>query len=167
MPKSLLTETERYRLIHRIPESDDSDKERFKNTIYNNDAIVRNKIKTWLTESDDVLFALKHLQTRKLKRSISDDEIFKLFHVALTFLNEFDFRPVDETNDDYRHVVVEVMGLNRPNEIWLRPATSEEINRNIELRQIASNLKRFVSRKELLDQLDRMYADMYKAKKSD
>ena len=129
--------------------------------------VVRNKIKTWLKESDDVLFALKNIpQARKLRKSISDDEVFAPFYVALYLMNEFNFQPVDKMGD--RHVVL--MGSRSKHhldEIWLRDATSEEITRNTELREILSNLTRFVSRKELLDELDKMYADKYKAEKAD
>jgi hypothetical protein len=172
MPKSLLTSTERMRLTNRIPDPQlsNDEKEKFKNALYNNDMIVRNKIRTWMKESDDILFVLKHMPTRKLRKIISDDEIFRLFHLGLYLIDAFGFQPVDEIENNKPRVVIgsssdpSILSLD---EIWLRPATNEEINRNLRLRQIIAYLERFVTRKDLLEALDKMYAEIYREEEAE
>jgi tetratricopeptide (TPR) repeat protein len=56
-----------------------------------NDMIVRNKLMAWLNNADDAIFALEHLSTRKLKKEIDDNYIYRLLEIVRELLDLKDF----------------------------------------------------------------------------
>lgn len=83
--KMLFTNEERKRLL-----DSSSDAEIRKR----NSLIVRRKIKNWLNQSEDVLFALDFLSEKQLERTVDDIEIFMLLKTIELFLYKLNFVPV-------------------------------------------------------------------------
>lgn len=56
-----------------------------------NDLIVRNKILSWVKNSDEVLLALQHVPTKKLKEELDDTYIYTLLEIVKELLDLKDF----------------------------------------------------------------------------
>ncbi len=161
-PQSLLTATERDRLTNRIPDQElpDADKEKHKNSIYHNDMVVRNKVESWLKKSEDILFALENLPTRKLKKEIDDEDVYKLFSVALVLLHVLDFAPIEDLGGVpvVAKPIASENGKNK-NEILARRATEKDFERNYNLKLIKEELEPMISTSDLFKQ-DRFKRDI-------
>ena len=80
--KDFLTATEKERLL---------DRNLNPNIRKRNDLIVRNKILSWVKNSDDVLLALQKVPTKKLKEEIDDNYVYILFEIVKELLDLRDF----------------------------------------------------------------------------
>jgi hypothetical protein len=160
---ALLTPTEKDRLLNQVPDPKLSDKElrKFRNDLYHNNMIVRRKIKTWLEASEDIIFALNHVPISRLRKDISDDEIFRIFHVGLQFITALSFQPVDEIDNEFLVIASSDPVASNIGEIYTRYASEREVTRNLKLKQIAAYLGSFITRKYLWDALQkwRIYTD--------
>lgn len=80
----MLTDVEKERLTNR-DELDTKTKAR-------NEFVVRNKLKSWLDDSTDVLYVLEHLEDRQLRKIIADDNAFTLYELTekITTILNFD-----------------------------------------------------------------------------
>lgn len=134
----MFTELERSRLEKRTGQELPDKERRY------NDMVVRNKIKSWLKESEDVLFALEHLPTRKLKKDITDGDIYSLFYVGLEFLRILEFVPI-ESLSGYAVVSRPVKSSGEKRDSWVRKATEEDFERNYRLELIVNELNKMVS----------------------
>jgi hypothetical protein len=83
--KSLLTPTEKDRLKN--PPNDPNIRKR-------NNLIVKEKIKRWLNDANDVCYALEHLKDTKIEDVFSDEDIFALFNATEKLLGRLHFEPV-------------------------------------------------------------------------
>jgi hypothetical protein len=83
--KSLLTPTEKDRLKN--PQTDPNIRKR-------NNLIVKEKIKRWLNDANDVCYALEHLKDTKIEDVFSDEDIFALFNATKNLLGRLHFEPV-------------------------------------------------------------------------
>jgi tetratricopeptide (TPR) repeat protein len=152
--KSLLTATERERLINRTPDRNmsETDKEKHRNSIYHNDMVVRDKVGSWLKKSEDILFALEHLPTRKLKKEINDDDIYKLLNVGLKLLEVLDFAPVESVGGQAviaKHTKTESDKLK---DVWMRPATEIDFKRNLRVWFFGAFINKFVSKSPIFEE---------------
>jgi hypothetical protein len=146
----LLTPLEYDRLIHRDPDPylPNEEKEKFRNNIWHSDMVVRNKIKGWVDDAEDVYSALKYEQIQKVRRDLDDDEVFRILDVALQLLSVLSIQP--EKPVDSQLIIVtnpsgsEVMRC----QIAARPPTEKEIKRNEKLATIASYLEDCITRRE-------------------
>ena len=80
--KDFLTATERERL---------SDRNLNPTIRKRNDLIVRNKILSWVKNSDEVLLALQQVPTKKLKEELDDNYIYTLLEIVKELLDLKDF----------------------------------------------------------------------------
>ena len=141
--KPLLTAKERERL---------SDKNLDPNIRKRNDMIVRNKILSWLNKSDDVYFALEHLQTRTLKKELSDNDVYGLFWVGLKLLKILDFAPVENLSG-VPVVSKPIDSTGDPKkDTWVRQATESDFERNYTIELIRDELKKMISINDLYKQ---------------
>jgi len=56
--------------------------------------IVKEKIKRWLNDANDVCYALEHLKDTKIEGVFSDEDIFALFNATEKLLDRLNFAPV-------------------------------------------------------------------------
>lgn len=84
--KPLLSPTEKDRLKN--PPTDANIRKR-------NNLIVKEKIKRWLSDANDVLFALEYLKDTKTEGVFPDEDIFALFNATEKLLNRLIFMPVE------------------------------------------------------------------------
>jgi hypothetical protein len=84
--KPLLTATEKERLIY--PKLDSKTRKR-------NNLIVKRKIQSWLSDSEDVLYALEHLTEEQLEKTVQDEEVYSLFKVSEILLDKLNFARVE------------------------------------------------------------------------
>lgn len=83
--KPLLTSIEKDRLKN--PPIDPNIRKR-------NNLIVKEKIKRWLNDANDVCYALEHLKDTKIEGVFPDEDIFALFNATEKLLNRLNFAPV-------------------------------------------------------------------------
>lgn len=84
--RSLLSQTEKDRLKN--PPNDANIKKR-------NNLIVKEKIKRWLNDANDICFALDHLKDTKIEGVFPDQDIFAVFGAIEKLLDRLDFAPVE------------------------------------------------------------------------
>jgi len=91
--KLLLSDKERERLFN--PNLDTATRKR-------NNLIVKRKIKNWLNQAEDVIYALNFLTDTQLERTIPDSDVYALFKVTEALLDRLNFAPVKgETDNPY------------------------------------------------------------------
>lgn len=83
--RPLLSPTEKDRLKN--PQNDPNIRKR-------NNLIVKEKIKRWLNDANDVCYALEHLKDTKIEDVFSDEDIFALFNATEKLLDRLHFVPV-------------------------------------------------------------------------
>jgi hypothetical protein len=142
--KPLLSPTEKDRLKN--PPIDPNIRKR-------NNLIVKEKIKRWLNDANDVLFALNHLKDTKIEGVFPDEDIFALFNATDRLLERLDFAPVQ--GEPQRPFIV-WMDVVTPKDArknkdatpgtWAnfgRRATPVDLERNWQVQEFVRNLKRF------------------------
>lgn len=139
----LLTATEKERL---------SDKNLDPNIRKRNDMIVRKKIKSWLTKTDDVVFALEHLSTRKFNKELNDEDVYDLFWLGLELLKILDFAPIENLSGIPVVSKPVVTPEKNQNDAWVRRATEKDFERNYYLDLIKEELENMVSTNDLYKQ---------------
>lgn len=141
--KSLLTAIEKERLSNKNLDSGIRKR---------NDMIVRNKIKAWLTKTDDVRFALEHLSTRKFKKELDDDDVYELFWLGLEFLKMLDFAPIENLSGVPVVSKPVITSEKDQNDAWVHRATEKDFERNYRLELIKDELVTMVSTNDLYKQ---------------
>jgi tetratricopeptide (TPR) repeat protein len=124
MPKPnrpLLTATEKERLSDR--DIDPIIRKR-------NDMIVRNKLMSWLNNADDALFALEHLSTRKLRKEMDDNYIYRLLEIVRELLDLKDFCKLYDIGKEVI-AVKQIVEHHNPN-FRLDPKTHQATNVDFE-----------------------------------
>ncbi len=177
MPKSkdlhsLLTATERERLVNRTvdPNRSDEEKEKHQNSIYHNDMVVRTKIKSWLIKAEDILFALESLPKRTFKKELDDDDVYGLFWVGIELLRILDFAPIENLSG-IPVVSKSVLATdNGQKDAWTRHATEKDFERNYSLYLIKNKLEEMVSTADIFKQyrfekMGNAFFDSYDQKK--
>lgn len=143
--KPLLTATERERLIDRSPDANQDIRKR-------NDLIVRNKLKSWLKNAEDVNFILHHLPTRQISKAVTDEDVYELLDIVKALLAILDFIPV-EKNSYNQYIVVKPVDTKHtyypprefPKEAWVRLANETDYERSRLLSQYLDIMKEHIT----------------------
>lgn len=103
--KGLLSAREKERLEQRFvnPDAPKEETDKLIDIRKRNDLVVRNKIKSWLNNIDDIKFILRHLPAKQLRKTISDDEVYSLLELVETLLDIMDFMPVGFTEKEIEY----------------------------------------------------------------
>ena len=132
----MLTDIERERLTNR-DELDPKTKAR-------NEFVVRNKLKSWLDDSTDVLYVLEHLDDRRLRKIIADDNVFSLYELTEKITTTLNFEGIRR---DFSGAFVgkRIPGDDPSSSIpwqWipLRRATETDLKREKQVRRHVYNL---------------------------
>jgi len=92
-----------------------------------NDLIVRNKIISWVKSSHDVLLALQHVSTKKLKEELDDDYIYVLLEIVKELIDLKNFGRLYSIGEDKAVVVNPFAFHSNPHHHGEKPhAASEE-----------------------------------------
>lgn len=139
--RSLLSQTEKDRLKN--PLSDANIRKR-------NNLIVKEKIKHWLKDANDICFALDHLKDTKIEGVFPDQDIFAVFEVIEKLLDRLDFAPVE---GEPQHPVISRLHAVTSKEsvknkelspgtlaIQRRRATLSDLERNWQLEELVKDL---------------------------
>jgi len=148
--KSLLSATEKERLKqHYIsPDLPDEEVDKLSNIRKRNDLVVRNKIKSWLNNIEDINFVLQYLPKRQSRKIISDDEVYSLLRVLESLLEVLVFMPIEQTTRG--QAIVSTTSTKE----MVRRANEADYERNRRLWQFANVLKEHYSSPEEVKQLE-------------
>jgi len=154
----MLTDIERERLIKR-----DSLAIKAKKA---NEYIIRNKLKTWLADIDDVNFILTKLPDKQLNKLVSNKIVFAIMDLAVTLLFILGIQPVIQgeyvpSGRQVRQVAAEVMthpSSRRGFYDVMRRATPEELERRDYLKHYITSLIDTLSDDDAADIIEDVYA---------
>jgi len=116
-----------------------------------NNLIVKEKIKRWLNNANDVCFALEHLKDTKIEGVFPDEDIFALFNATKKLLDRLHFGPVQGEPQrpfiDWPHIVTHKDWMKNKQlspmtlAFKLRRATPSDFERNWQVAEFVRFLK--------------------------
>lgn len=114
-----------------------------------NDLIVKNKLRAWLEDCKDVMFILKHLPVRQIKKMVTDDDAYALLENAIALLDILDFVPVQQASKGENIVILPALASKDdvyPNysrsikDPMIRLAYEKDFERNFKIRNYSRRL---------------------------
>jgi hypothetical protein len=141
----MFTELERTRLEKRNDATMDPKEKRY------NDMIVRNKIKQWLEDTKDVLFAIDKLPKKQVRKLATDEQAFNLLTIDRHFLDALEFAQIQGNSIEDAVAVKTIRSIDKW-EKWARKAEENDFMRNIKLILILNNYKSYLDTSPALDE---------------
>jgi hypothetical protein len=112
---------------------------------YNN-MIVRDKIRQWMEDTKDVLFAIDKLPKKQVRTLATDELIYNLLTIALCFLDASDFAQIQGNSIEDAMAVRAIKNIEDGQwEKWARKAEERDFERNHNLFWILSILANYTS----------------------
>jgi hypothetical protein len=130
-----------------------------------NDMVVRNKIKQWLEDGKDVLFALEKLQGKQIKKHFSDEDdaaVFDLINVVMALIRSLGF---DKIKGDKIENAKAIRLVNRSGEFvcLTRDARKRDFERNSKLFFVIQMLKNHTAYSPALEEwMKKNFLEMWK-----
>lgn len=106
-----------------------------------NDMVTRNKIRQWMKDSEDVLFAINKLSTKQVRTLASDKLIYNLGFIADAFLDALEFARIEGNSVEEAIAIKAVKNIETNKwEPWARKAEEKDFERNAALYMVISAL---------------------------
>jgi hypothetical protein len=134
----MFTELERSRLEKRNDANVDPKEKRY------NDMIVRNKIKHWLEDTSDVLFAIEKLPKKQVSKLGTDKQLINLLTVGQHFLDASEFAQIQGNSIEDAVAVKTIRSNDDVWEKWAHKAKENDFIRNAKFFLILNKYKSYL-----------------------
>jgi len=145
--KILLSDTERERLFDQNLDS---------TTRKRNHLIVKRKIKNWISQAEDVVYALRFLTDTQIEQTIPDGDVFALFEATEMILDRLNFAPVHGEPDNPFVTYAATVLRSDPKGIRRR-AKESDFDRALRVQRHAENLRDYYLTNDKYDTAYKIY----------
>jgi hypothetical protein len=142
----MFTELERTRLEKRDDASIDAKEKRY------NDMIVRNKMKQWLDDSTEVLFALDKLPKKQIRKLATDAQVFNLHTIGFRFVDALEFAQIQGNSINDAVAVKTNKSIGDKWEKFARKPEEKDFMRNAMLFFILNSYRSYLEKSPALEE---------------